>query len=180
MNEANQHHHGEHHTHGSAQTNAAKGTSVRDPVCGMNVDPATAKYRQRYAGGDYYFCSAKCEAKFAASPEQYVTTSYTEPAGPTAPPTAAVWATYSGFRGRIDRWVKLSLVAADHIDVNVNVIYSPKAICLSAAWKRCNWEKNAYPCRHSTNGAALNRPCSLGAVLKEGFHEDSRPREAGC
>ena len=95
MNEANQHHHGEHHTHGSAQTNAAKGTSVRDPVCGMNVDPATAKYRQRYAGGDYYFCSAKCEAKFAASPEQYVTTSYTEPAGPTAPPTAAAGTIYT-------------------------------------------------------------------------------------
>src|ERR1051326_1291280 len=47
-------------------------THVRDPVCGMNVDPATAKHHESRQGQDYYFCSAKCLAKFKEHPEQYV------------------------------------------------------------------------------------------------------------
>ena len=43
-----------------------------DPVCGMKVDPATAKHRHSHEGMAYYFCSAKCRAKFMANPGQYV------------------------------------------------------------------------------------------------------------
>ncbi len=30
---------------------------ARDPVCGMMVDPATAKHRAQHLGRAYYFCS---------------------------------------------------------------------------------------------------------------------------
>lgn len=41
-------------------------TSVRDPVCGMSVDVATALYRS----GDVYFCAAGCLQAYEAHPEQ--------------------------------------------------------------------------------------------------------------
>lgn len=46
--------------------------SVKDPVCGMTVDPATAKYRASYAGQSYFFCSDGCRGKFEARPAAYV------------------------------------------------------------------------------------------------------------
>src|SRR6202171_912825 len=49
----------------------------RDPVCGMSVDPATAKYSQWHAGKDFFFCGAGCADKFRADPEKYL--------GPSAP-----------------------------------------------------------------------------------------------
>jgi len=45
----------------------------RDPVCGMNVDPARAKAAADDAGKTYYFCSAGCAAKFRVEPEKYLT-----------------------------------------------------------------------------------------------------------
>ena len=47
---------------------------MTDPVCGMQVDPATARGRVDYEGETYYFCSAGCRAKFEASPGQYAGT----------------------------------------------------------------------------------------------------------
>jgi Cu+-exporting ATPase len=49
-------------------------TRVTDPVCGMQVDPATAKWSAEYEGQTYYFCSAACHDKFAATPETYLGT----------------------------------------------------------------------------------------------------------
>src|SRR5437762_13140075 len=43
-----------------------------DPVCGMTVDPATAKAKVEHAGTTYYFCCTGCAQKFQASPEQYL------------------------------------------------------------------------------------------------------------
>ncbi len=45
---------------------------MRDPVCGMQVDPATAAGSSEYQGQTYYFCSKGCKAKFDANPSQYV------------------------------------------------------------------------------------------------------------
>lgn len=45
---------------------------MRDPVCGMTVDPATAKHSVRHEGRDFYFCSAGCKAKFEAEPQKYL------------------------------------------------------------------------------------------------------------
>ncbi len=44
---------------------------VKDPVCGMNVDPATAKYNHHLGDTDYYFCGQRCLDKFKASPGDY-------------------------------------------------------------------------------------------------------------
>jgi len=45
---------------------------VRDPVCGMTVDPRATPHRHEHAGHLYYFCSAGCRAKFTADPEQFL------------------------------------------------------------------------------------------------------------
>ncbi|MCY1059234.1 heavy metal translocating P-type ATPase [Nannocystis sp. SCPEA4] len=46
---------------------------VLDPVCGMTVDPATARGgRHTHAGQTYYFCNPRCRDKFAAAPEQFL------------------------------------------------------------------------------------------------------------
>jgi heavy metal translocating P-type ATPase len=43
----------------------------RDPVCGMSVDPHTAKHNHTYNGIVYSFCSGGCREKFAANPAKY-------------------------------------------------------------------------------------------------------------
>ncbi|MEO7063996.1 MAG: heavy metal translocating P-type ATPase [Dokdonella sp.] len=50
----------------------ASASDSRDPVCGMRVDPATAKHQAEHAGQTYYFCSAGCRAKFVAEPSDYL------------------------------------------------------------------------------------------------------------
>ena len=45
---------------------------VRDPVCGMIIDPATSLHRFDYHGETYHFCSADCRTKFAADPQAYL------------------------------------------------------------------------------------------------------------
>jgi P-type Cu+ transporter len=42
----------------------------KDPVCGMNVNPATARYQTLQNEKHYFFCSAGCLAKFQADPEK--------------------------------------------------------------------------------------------------------------
>jgi xanthine dehydrogenase accessory factor len=44
-----------------------------DPVCGMTVDVATARYRTSHEGRTYYFCSAGCLERFSADPSAFVT-----------------------------------------------------------------------------------------------------------
>src|SRR5665647_2446607 len=57
------------HTHDHAAP--AEG-GVLDPVCGMTVDPHTAKHRADYHDHTYYFCSAGCKTKFTADPQKYL------------------------------------------------------------------------------------------------------------
>jgi len=45
---------------------------VKDPVCGMDVDPHRTPHRAEHAGRTYYFCAARCRAKFLAEPERYL------------------------------------------------------------------------------------------------------------
>lgn len=44
---------------------------VKDPVCGMTVEPAKAVGETEYRGTTYYFCSAGCKQKFDSVPELY-------------------------------------------------------------------------------------------------------------
>ena len=45
---------------------------AKDPVCGMTVDPATAKHKTEHAGATHYFCCAGCRTKFEADPAKYL------------------------------------------------------------------------------------------------------------
>jgi P-type Cu+ transporter len=43
---------------------------AKDPVCGMNVNPTTARFKTSHRGKDYFFCCAGCLQKFQANPEK--------------------------------------------------------------------------------------------------------------
>ncbi|MDX8536750.1 heavy metal translocating P-type ATPase [Mesorhizobium abyssinicae] len=68
----------EHHAHtgGCCSAKAAAPVAeavVRDPVCGMTVDPAAGKPTAEHGGHIRHFCSEGCRAKFVAEPEKYLT-----------------------------------------------------------------------------------------------------------
>jgi Cu+-exporting ATPase len=52
-----------------AQTDAV---AVKDPVCGMTVDPAKTAHHAEHLGCTYHFCSAGCRTKFVADPDIYL------------------------------------------------------------------------------------------------------------
>jgi len=47
-------------------------SAVKDPVCGMNVDPATAGYKLILEQKTYYFCCERCLKKFRENPALYL------------------------------------------------------------------------------------------------------------
>lgn len=57
------------HGHGGG---SALAHAVKDPVCGMDVDPHTARHKAEHGGRPYYFCSAGCKDKFVADPARYL------------------------------------------------------------------------------------------------------------
>lgn len=67
----------DHHAHGSccsAKSAAPAAKSVvRDPVCGMTVDPTAGKPTAGHDGHLYHFCSQGCRTKFVADPEKFLT-----------------------------------------------------------------------------------------------------------
>lgn len=76
--------HAQHH-HGSLPpAMPASPTELKDPVCGMTVT-AQSEHTLKHEGRPFYFCSAKCQGKFAANPLQYLVS--TAPAD-TAPAAA--------------------------------------------------------------------------------------------
>ena len=46
--------------------------AVKDPVCGMDVEPASAAGQTEHKGHTYYFCGSQCKEKFDLNPEQYL------------------------------------------------------------------------------------------------------------
>jgi P-type Cu+ transporter len=83
---AHSHAHAHAHSHGGGgcghktdKAADASNTLAKDPVCGMSVDPHTAKHRAEHGGRTYYFCSAGCRTKFVADSQKYL-------AGDEAPP----------------------------------------------------------------------------------------------
>jgi Cu+-exporting ATPase len=53
-----------------------------DPVCGMSVDPQTAKHRLVYKGQEHFFCSGRCLKRFEAEPEKFLQPKPPEAAAP--------------------------------------------------------------------------------------------------
>jgi P-type Cu+ transporter len=70
------HHHEGQHDHAANRRHdlhqPLPGAAV-DPVCGMNVDPASAQMH-RLGNETYHFCSAACRDKFVANPARYLKT----------------------------------------------------------------------------------------------------------
>jgi len=52
------------HAHSFAKT-------VKDPVCGMDVDPEKTEHHSTYHGSMFHFCSVSCKGKFEADPAAY-------------------------------------------------------------------------------------------------------------
>jgi Cu+-exporting ATPase len=73
--------HGQNH-HNGHKSDGKRQDVVTDPVCGMIVDPTTAKHKIAHQGTTFYFCSAGCLEKFAADPAKYLTVP--TPAGPSS------------------------------------------------------------------------------------------------
>jgi len=46
--------------------------TAKDPVCGMTVKIAGAKYSYDYKGTTYYFCGEGCKTEFVKNPEKYL------------------------------------------------------------------------------------------------------------
>ena len=44
---------------------------VKDPVCGMEIDPASAAGSSEYEGRTHYFCNLNCKQSFDEEPEKY-------------------------------------------------------------------------------------------------------------
>lgn len=64
------HSHHEHSNH--CEDNKKLDTGIKDPVCGMDVDPQTSKYHFTFKNKGYHFCSEKCLNKFKEDPEKYL------------------------------------------------------------------------------------------------------------
>jgi Cu+-exporting ATPase len=84
MNIASKGEHSGHPSNGAAHHHAPAQTAgsdvVKDPVCGMTVDPQKTPHRHLHQDRTYYFCSSGCRSKFAAEPAKYP--------GKQAPPAA--------------------------------------------------------------------------------------------
>ena len=44
---------------------------VKDPVCGMIVDPKNSKFKSEFKELTYYFCSEHCKSQFDQNPELF-------------------------------------------------------------------------------------------------------------
>ncbi|GEC51476.1 Cu+-exporting ATPase [Bradyrhizobium japonicum] len=87
------HSHANHHHNGAAahsccggkhdhDTTPAEAAFAIDPVCGMKVNPTTAKHRFSYKGEEYLFCSGRCRERFEAEPEKFLKPREPEPPAP--------------------------------------------------------------------------------------------------
>ncbi len=89
MNPQDQSHHSAGHPSPPSGCCARKpsdtGATATDPVCGMQVDPATTPHHAQHTGVQYHFCSARCREKFTMDPGKYVA-----PASPVVADRTAV------------------------------------------------------------------------------------------
>ena len=86
---AHAHHHGDERHGDEGADSVAAAASVKDPVCGMDVDPARTPHKAHYEGHEYFFCSAGCRAKFQKEPSRYT------PSAPRPMPAAPVGTIYT-------------------------------------------------------------------------------------
>lgn len=89
MDEHQHHRHGHGAHHGGHKPANDMEAKVRDPVCGMAVDPAKTPHHAQHHGTAFHFCSAGCKSKFEADPGKYLKAE--KAAAPTAAEKAAIY-----------------------------------------------------------------------------------------
>jgi len=75
--------HAQHHRDNHPPPQPVSPTDLKDPVCGMKVTAQSA-HTLKHEGRPYYFCSAKCQGKFAANPLQYLVSTAPADSAPAA------------------------------------------------------------------------------------------------
>ncbi|MBS7701950.1 MULTISPECIES: heavy metal translocating P-type ATPase [Hyphomicrobiales] len=85
------HHHHDHAAHPPEGAGTAPAETVKDPVCGMTVNPATAGFRSEHRGKSYFFCSAKCHDTFDANPSAYAAGTAETPTAAKGQPTGVIY-----------------------------------------------------------------------------------------
>lgn len=75
--------------HGQSKADGSA-AAVKDPVCGMTVDPAATPHRAEHEGTTYHFCSPGCRGRFLAAPAQYLHAKQAPPPAQAATP-GAIW-----------------------------------------------------------------------------------------
>ena len=64
---------------------------VKDPVCGMSVDPETAKHRTMFEGKPVFFCSSRCKERFEAEPRKFMAQPVEAPRPEPAAPAGTIY-----------------------------------------------------------------------------------------
>ncbi len=82
------------HTHAHSHHEQKANLTLKDPVCGMAVTPASPHHIE-YQAKTYHFCSASCQAKFKADPGKYLRTPSNGNVGDTAPAISGSGAVYT-------------------------------------------------------------------------------------
>jgi len=58
---------------GDSEVLATTALTASDPICGMSVNIAKAKFKSEFQGNEFYFCCAGCQRKFELDPARYAT-----------------------------------------------------------------------------------------------------------
>ena len=66
----------------------SRSAAVKDPVCGMDVDPGRTAHHATHGNRDFHFCSARCQARFVADPAAYLEG---VPVVPSSAPAGTLW-----------------------------------------------------------------------------------------
>ncbi|MFA5872956.1 MAG: heavy metal translocating P-type ATPase [Anaerolineales bacterium] len=113
---------------------------VKDPVCGMEIDPKTAFAVREHMRRKFYFCSADCIGKFDADPHHYaMATSATTGFNPEIPLAQLVLPILGlkkdGDTTRLESWLRaysgISQVTVNRAAGTAQVTYDPKRVLLN-------------------------------------------------
>ncbi|MBV8538779.1 MAG: heavy metal translocating P-type ATPase [Alphaproteobacteria bacterium] len=138
-------------------------TAARDPVCGMSVDPATAKHQARHDGATYYFCCAGCRTKFEADPARYLNKASAEPS--KRPAVGAV---------DLVCGMTVNRATAQHKLVHDGAMYY---FCSAGCCSKFEADPKRYLERHKT--AASPPAASAGAIYTCPMHPEVRQAGPG-
>lgn len=65
-------------------------TTVRDVVCGMDIEPESAAATSEYQGTTYYFCAKGCKVDFDGDQQKFLSPDYVPSMG-DEPPAKRWW-----------------------------------------------------------------------------------------